>query len=451
MSQPAVSMVSLGCAKNLVDSERMLGALVERGWLVAARPQEADVVLINTCGFIEEARAETFGIIEEALALKGAGVVEAVVVVGCLVQLMGPALARRFEAVDAWVGLSAPDGVVRACERALTAERPGAVETPPPSERPLDSGPRLRVTPRHYAYLRIAEGCDNRCHYCQIPRIRGPLRSRPMDAVLAEADELIADGARELILIGQDTTSYGRDLGGEPRLADLLRRLRGTDGLRWLRLMYTHPAHLGEGVIGVLREGRPLLPYVDLPVQHASDAILERMGRPTSRADLTDLVGRIRDAVPGVVLRTSVIVGFPGETEAEFAELLDFIRKTRFERLGAFAYSAEEGTPSAELPGPVPDEVKEERLSALMELQEEIADEQSRALVGTEIDVVVDGRGFDGEWAGRTVRDAPEVDGSIKFEDTGLEPGRFGRARVSEAYGYDLVGRMTVAEREDGF
>jgi len=443
MERPAVSMISLGCAKNLVDTERVLGALAERGWLIAERALDADVVLINTCGFIGDAREESFGVIEDALLLKDAGVIRAVVVIGCMVQLMSEQLARRFSEVDAWVGLTAPEAVADACERAASATGGKSAPVLGASGRPFGYGPRLRITPKHYAYLRISEGCDNRCRYCQIPAIRGPMRSKPFERIIQEAAELVADGARELILIAQDTTSYGTDLYGERQLAALLRELRDVDGVRWLRLLYTHPAHIDDGLIAVLAEGGTLLPYVDLPIQHANDAILEQMGRHIGQDGLRDVVGRVRNAVADAVLRTSVIVGFPGEGAAEFNELLSFIREVRFDRLGAFAYSREPSTPAAELGGQVPDEVKEGRLAAVMELQHEIATEQSAALVGAEIETVVDGKGVDGEWTGRTYRDAPDVDGAIRLEGPKLRPGMFIRAVVTEAYGYDLVGKVT--------
>jgi len=442
MSQPVLSMISLGCAKNLVDTERILGAFVERGWLVADEPQDADAVLINTCGFIAEAREESFGAIEYFLGLKEAGVIRVVVVIGCMVQLMRDQLPVQFPGVDAWVGLTGPGAVVDACDRVLAEEGGAAPYTPDPAERPLDLRPRLRVTPRHFAYLRIAEGCDNRCRYCQIPAIRGPLRSKPFDGIVDEAAQLITDGARELIVIAQDTTSYGVDLYGERKVPDLLRALRDLDGLVWLRLLYAHPAHVTDELIAVMAEGGPVLPTIDLPVQHADDAILAAMGRGITQAELRDLIGRIRSAVPDAAIRTTVIVGFPGEGEAEFAELLGFVREMRFDRLGGFTYSREEGTLAAELEDHVPDDVKEERLAAVMELQQEIATEHSEALVGREIDAVVDGKGIDGEWTGRTVRDAPDVDGTIRLEGRGIAAGTFVRACVTEAYGYDLVGRV---------
>jgi ribosomal protein S12 methylthiotransferase len=437
----AVNVISLGCAKNLVDTERMLAALVERGWMIAQRPQEADALLINTCGFIGAARDEAFEMIEGALELKAAGVVQAVILIGCLVQLMPQQMVERYPNVDAWVGVVTPQTLVEACEAVMVPHH-GVVCLVPDSPRPVDNGPRLRVTPRHFAYLRIGEGCDNRCHYCLIPTIRGPLRSKPMEMVLAEADDLMADGARELIVIAQDTTNYGRDLYGEPRTAELLRRLRERDGLEWLRLLYAHPAHFGDDLVEVLAEGRPVLPYVDLPIQHASDRMLSAMGRRIDQAGIRGLVETLRARVPDVVIRTSLIVGFPGESDEDFTELLDFVREIRFDRLGAFAYSQEAGTPAAERDDQVPDALKEERLDQVMALQHQIAEEKNEALIGSEIDVVVDGKGMDGEWAGRTVNDAPDVDGGIKFDDVNLAPGLFGRALITDAYGYDLSGRM---------
>ena len=447
MNEPAVSMISLGCAKNLVDSEGVLGALAERGCMVAARPDDADVLLINTCGFIGDAREESLGVIEEATALKEADLIRGVVVFGCLVQLMSKRLAEQFPGVDAWIGLTDPGTVADACRQAAGGEKTFAV--PDPCNRPIDNVPRLRVTPRHLAYLRIAEGCDNRCSYCLIPAIRGPLRSRPAEGIIAEAEQLVGDGARELIVIAQDTTNYGVDIHGEPRLPALLRQLRDVDGAAWIRLLYTHPAHFSDELVAVLAEGGPILPYVDLPIQHASDSILASMGRKIDQAGIRDAVGRIRSAVPEVVIRTSVIVGFPGEGEAEFNELLGFIREMKFERLGTFAYSQEADTPAGALPDQVDADVKSERLGAVMELQQEIADEQSEALVGTEIEAVVDGKGPDGEWAGRTIRDAPDVDGAIRFENTDLKPGMFGQALITDAYGYDLIGKIIFPDGED--
>lgn len=443
MDGPVVSMVSLGCAKNLVDSEGVLGAFVERDWLVSRRARDAEMILVNTCGFIDEAREESLGIITEALELKKAGAVRGVVVMGCMVQLMREQLVGRFPDVDAWVGLTEPGAVVDACEE-VRAGNGGEtlVRLPDPANCTKDLGPRLRITPKHYAYLRISEGCNNRCHYCLIPSIRGPLRSKPAEAVLVEAKKLIADGARELIVIAQDTANYGADLDGAPDLPALVRKLRDLDGLFWLRLLYMHPAHVSDDLIAVLAEGGTVLPYADLPIQHANDRILEAMGRGIDKAGLRDVIRRIRERVPGAAIRTSVIVGFPGERDADFDELLDFVKEIRFNRLGAFAYSREAGTPAAELDEQVPDEVKEERLDAVMALQQEIATEQSEELVGGEIEVVIDSKGIDGEWAGRTVHDAPDVDGAIRLEGRGLRAGLFARARVTEAYGYDLVGTV---------
>ena len=441
MKQPAVSVISLGCSKNLVDTECMLGAFVERGWLIAANHKNADVLLINTCGFIGDAREESLAYISEALKLKEHGIVRAVVVVGCVVQLMRGKLPAQFPDIDGWVGVAEPGVVVDACVRALDKNEQTACWFPDPAVRKMDATPRLRATPRHFAYLRIAEGCDNNCRYCLIPRIRGPLRSKPLDKILSEANELVADGARELIIIAQDTTNYGRDLFGKSKLPHLLEQLTACDAL-WIRLLYAHPAHFDDTLIATLAQNEKLLPYIDLPIQHVSDRILESMGRGITQDGIRALISRIRAKIPAAVLRTSIIVGYPGETEEDFDELMSFIEETRFERLGAFAYSREDGTPAGSLQEQVPDAVKEERLAALMELQQQIVAEQGEELMGTEIDVVVDGRGPDGEIAGRTTRDAPDVDGALKFENASLVAGTFGRAVVTDAYGYDLTARM---------
>lgn len=440
MTQRAVSVISLGCSKNLVDTEHMLGAFVESGWLIAAKPTDADVLLINTCGFIGDAREESIAYIAESLKLKEKNDVR-VVVAGCLVQLMREKLPEQFPDIDGWVGVAEPSAVVNACAHALVKNAKPTCSYPDPSSREADATPRLRVTPHHFAYLRIAEGCDNNCRYCLIPQIRGALRSRPMEAVLREANQLVADGARELIVIAQDTTNYGRDLFGKPRLPQLLDQLAATDAL-WIRLLYAHPAHFDDALITMIANNEKLLPYVDIPIQHANDRILESMGRGITQEGIRSLISRIRTRIPAAVIRTSIIVGYPGETDEEFDELMDFVEETRFERLGAFAYSREDGTPAGALPDQVPDEVKDERLATLMELQQQIAAEQGDELVGKELDVVVDGRGGDGEWAGRTKRDAPDVDGAVKFLDASLIPGTFGRAVITDAYGYDLTARL---------
>lgn len=443
MKQLKINVISLGCVKNFVDTECLLGAFVEQGWLIAERPRGADVMLINTCGFIESARSETTDIVNEAIKLKEAGYIKAIVVMGCAVQLMREKLSAMFPAVDAWVGIAEPGIVIEACEKAAAGEGKSQLLIPDPSVRNLETGPRLRATPRHYAYIKISEGCDNRCSYCLIPDIRGPMRSRKPGDIIKEAKDLIADGARELIVIAQDTSNYGRDLAGKPILADLLRQLRDLEGLGWLRLLYAHPAHFSDELIQLFAEGGKILPYIDLPIQHASDKILKSMGRGIDQAGIRKLVAKIRAAVPNAAIRTSIIVGYPGETEEDFNELLAFIREIKFERLGAFAYSPEENTPAAKLDGQLSKEVKDARLLKLMELQHQIATERSYELIDKEVDVIVDGRGHSGEWVGRTIHDTPDADGTIMFEEAEVAAGTIARARVTDGYGYDLTGQIT--------
>jgi ribosomal protein S12 methylthiotransferase len=439
---PRIGLISLGCAKNEVDAERILGAAAEGGWLICGDPADADVVVVNTCGFIAPARAESRSAIEEALALKRAGSCRAVIVAGCLAERSGRSLREEFPEVDAWVGIADPRAIPELAARLL--EEPPAepvVQLAPMPAAFGDEGARLRITPRHYAYLRIAEGCDNRCAYCAIPLIRGPLRSKPIETCLAEARDLAADGCRELILIAQDTTNYGRDLYGEPSLPRLLDALVSIEEIRWLRVLYAHPAHFDAAVLDAFARHPKLCRYVDLPIQHASDRLLERMGRRTTRAALADLFARIRDRLPDAVLRTTALVGYPGETEEDFAALLDFLAAVEFDRLGGFAYSDEEGTRAASEGPPVPEAVRAARLDELMRRQQPIAFRKAAARVGTACEVVLDARLPDGRFAGRSGAEAPDVDGVVRVAGRGLRVGQFIPVRITAADGYDLEAR----------
>ena len=429
----SVGIISLGCPKNLVDSERLMGRIAEAGGIVCADVQDAEIVIVNTCGFIEEAKQESLDFIRQAADLKKAGRCRRLIVAGCLAQRYGDALRETVPEIDDIVGLGEVPRLVRIC-----AEEPPATDT----RRPDDDTARLRLTPRHYAYLRLSEGCNNRCHYCIIPSIRGPLRSKPLDLLVSEARELVADGAVELNLIAQDITAYGLDISGRPILPDVIRAISPLDGLRWIRLLYTHPAHFTDEIIDETARNEKVCKYIDMPIQHIADRILERMGRKVTKQQILSLIAKLRDRVPGVSLRTSLIVGFPGETDEEFAELCDFARATRFERLGAFAYSREEGTPAAEYPDQIPDDVKQARLETVMKLQQKIAFEQTAAMVGKQVDVLID-RPAEAErhaWEGRTQADAPEVDGLVLVRGKNLKPGRFYRAKVVSSRGYDLIG-----------
>ena len=451
---PTVALVSLGCPKNLVDSERMLAGLALAGFAVTDSPDGADVAVVNTCAFIDLARAETDEAIGDLEALKRAGRLGRIVVAGCMAQRDGPAVLARHAGVDAVAGLAERDALADVCRAALarsakqapvaTGDSTGrAVRVGPfPAEAP-DDRERLRLTPRHYAYLRITEGCDNRCAYCAIPAIRGPLRSKPPDAVLAEARELVADGAKELVLIGQDTTAFGRDRGDGWNLARLLARLRRESGAEWIRLMYTHPASFTDDVIQKLARGLPIVPYVDLPLQHINDAILASMGRRITRAEVEQLLTRLREAVPGIAIRTTFIVGYPGETGEAFEELADFLEKVRFDHVGVFVYSPEAGTSAAELPGQVAPEVRRERWDRLMRLSERLAHEAARRMVGRRITVRVDGPAHAaGYLAARHAGQAPEVDSVVLLPTETAKQGDEVRVRIVAAKGYDTVGEV---------
>jgi len=439
--------VSLGCAKNLVDSEKMLGALGEAGFVVSGEPNGADVVIVNTCSFIQAAREESARVIEEMLRLKRKGRVKRVVVAGCLPQRFRDRILHEIPEIDAIAGAfrqeELPELMRRVVEKQAAAISAAQTYSVPQSVS-ADTA-RLRLTPSHYAYLRITEGCDNRCAYCAIPDIRGPLRSKPFEAALSEARELAADGARELILIGQDTTAYGMDLYGKSRLPELVRELAGIEGARWLRVLYTHPAHYSEEFIGLFGEVAKLLPYVDMPIQHASDRILAAMGRRVTKAQIESLISKLRGEIPGVALRTSIITGFPGETEEDFAELVEFLKAMRFDRLGAFTYSREEGTPAAEMPSQVPLEAARERLDALMRMQQEISRQANAAFIGKELEIVAEGVTEDGEIVARSYREAPDVDGVILVESKGPrkklrhEAGEFFRVKIVRAGPYDCM------------
>jgi len=438
------AFVSLGCPKNLIDSERALAKLTAAGCILTDDVTQARTIVINTCGFIRDAIEESTEVIEQALALRRDGSCRRVVVVGCLSQRFGPEELEVLRRADALFGVL-DDPTARALTDYLLNETaPVDVQRAEPVA--LEPFTRLRLTPTHFAYLRIATGCANRCRYCVIPDIRGPLHSRPVEELVAEARHLAADGAVELCLVAEDITSYGRDLGGDTQLPDLIRALAAIDELQWIRLLYTHPAHFSDALIETLAAEPKVCRYLDLPIQHASDPILAAMGRGTTQEGLRQLIDRLRQALPGLFLRTSVIVGFPGEGEAEFAELLDFLKEVRFERLGAFAYSREQGTPAYSLPRQVGEEEGERRRMRVMEVQQKIAFEVNSHLLGERVAAIVDAAPAAGDvhWSGRTYGDAPEVDGVLYLSGTRLAPGELWEARIVGTRGYDLMG---VAER----
>jgi ribosomal protein S12 methylthiotransferase len=456
---PRIGLVTLGCDKNTVDSERMMAALVGGGAQVSGQVEGADVVIVNTCGFIESAKEQSVETILEACALKAAGDVRAVVAVGCLVQRYKDELAAEIPEVDLFMGLTEMQGLLPELRsRGLLPPE----ETLPNMERPLRI---LSSDTPHTSFLKISEGCDHTCAFCAIPHMRGLHRSAPLEALVAEARELEARGVRELNIISQDTTWYGRDLrrlavqaagqGGTPettpRLEDLLEGLLADTDIPWFRLFYMYPSGITPELVARLAESPRILPYLDMPIQHGSDSVLRRMRRPERQATIRERVGWLRDAIPDLTLRTTVIVGFPGETEAEFEEMLELFEEIRFERVGAFTYSVEEGTPAATMPDQVPPDEKTDRLERLMELQREISFDANRALVGRRERVLVDHLlEGDPEHAaeGRTRGQALDVDGLTRLlPSPALEPGAFVEVRIVDALEYDLVAEVVGASR----
>ena len=454
-----VSIVSLGCPKNLVDSESILGCLIAQGWEFDPSVEGADLVVLNTCGFIESARREATETLESLLKLKRRKKIGAIAVCGCLIRALGNELPRRYPEVDAWYGpfdesrLSEtfPLGplVPPKPERAEPARKPVPFRDTVRRRYTFRDENRLLLTLPHTAYLKIAEGCDRFCSYCAIPAIRGRFTSKPLEAVLSEAEILARSGVKELVLIAQETTFWGNDLYGEPRLAKLLAELKGMNAFPWIRLLYTYPLFFGDELLELFGGGdgdaSAVLPYVDLPLQHCNDAILKRMNRRVGKSETEDLLARLRETIPGLTLRTTFITGFPGETDAAFEELLEFAEKWRFERAGVFAYSAEAGTRAAELEGQIPDEVKEERRARLYEVLTRVSAEQARAKVGKSYKVLVDtpvvddGGEVEDFYVGRTAADAPDIDPVVYLTGSGLTPGEFCRAEIVDTQQQDLI------------
>ncbi|MEM9352062.1 MAG: 30S ribosomal protein S12 methylthiotransferase RimO [Planctomycetota bacterium] len=438
------AFVSLGCPKNLVDSERMLGLLQIDGYQLVDDPRNADFAVVNTCGFIEQARAESFSVIDEMLELKRGGDLRGVIVSGCLAERQKESLLEDRPDIDHLVGVFGREEITKVADRLIgRLEEQRTVFQPAPIN-PLPDRSRLRVTPKHFAYLKISEGCDRLCTFCAIPGMRGKHFSKPIEEVVAEAAELAADGVRELVIVAQDTTYYGIDRYGEPRLAELLRKLEDVPGLDWARLMYFYPMYISDELLEVIGGSSRIVPYIDMPLQHANDTMLKRMQRRVNRADTEDLLHRMREAIPDLVLRTTFITGFPGETDAQFDELEQFVRDHRFERMGAFTYSIEPGTPAVKLPDHLPDEVKEERRDRLMAVQQEIAFEWNDRQAGRRLPVLIDGPVPEqpGAWIGRTFADAPDVDGLVYVstaEKAELVPGEFVECEIVGSQGYDLI------------
>ncbi len=436
------ALISLGCPKNLVDSERMAGLLHREGYRMVAEADGADLAVVNTCGFIDDARAESYQTIEEMLRLKERGRLRWVIVAGCLAERDRETLFQRFPKLDQLVGVFARDEIAAAA-RQLEKKENGACSPlfRPPASPPLPDNDRRRITLPHVAYLKIAEGCNRLCSFCSIPSMRGPYSSKSIDRVAAEAEELAADGVRELVLVAQDTTFYGLDIDGRPRLAELLRRLDEVRELDWIRLMYLYPMHVTDELIETIAGGKKILPYLDIPLQHINDEVLRRMGRRVGREDTEKLIDRLRERIESLVLRTTMMTGFPGETEEQFEELVEFVRRRRFERLGVFDFRDEPGTPSEGLDGQVPKDVRVARRDRLMAVQQEITFDWNASWAGKRLEAIIDRRvpGREHAYIGRGYADAPEVDGQVYVTGEGLEPGKIVACEVVAAKGYDLI------------
>lgn len=435
----SVGMISLGCEKNRVDAEMMMARLQKAGYELVDDASCADVAIVNTCGFIEAAKKESIGEILELGKQKAAGQIKAIVVTGCMAERYQQEIRKELPEADAVCGIGADADIVEVVDRTLRGEHPELF--PEKTLLPL-CGERVHSTPLYSSYIKIAEGCDNRCSYCAIPLIRGPYRSRPMESILEEAKALAESGTKELIVIAQDTTRYGRDLYKKWMLPELLHKLGTVDGVEWIRLLYCYPDFMTEELMDTIAQEPKIVKYVDLPLQHCSGPVLRAMRRFGDREKLTALIGKMRERIPGLVLRTTVIAGFPGETEEDFAELCDFIKEIRFERLGCFAYSQEEDTPAAEMENQIEEDEKRRRAGRVMETQMGIMQDWGEAQVGRVFDVLTEG--FDEEtqcWFGRSYADAPEIDGRVYFTAADAPvPGQFVRVRITACMDCDLMG-----------
>ena len=437
-----ILLVSLGCDKNLVDSEVMLGMLAEKGYTFTNDEAEAEIAVVNTCCFINDAKEESVNAILEMAELKKSGQLKALIVTGCLAQRYQKEIREEIEEVDAIIGTSAIDKIAETIEDAIAGESREHM-------LPLDgklSGNRKRMvtTGGHYAYLKIAEGCDKCCTYCIIPAIRGEYRSVPMEELTAEAETLAVGGVKELILVAQETTLYGLDLYGEKKLPELLSRLCRIPGLYWIRILYCYPEEITDDLIRVIKQEEKICHYLDIPVQHGSDSVLKRMGRKTDSEQIRNMVKKLRENIPDICLRTTLITGFPGETEKDHETLMEFVDEMEFDRLGVFTYSPEEGTPASLMPDQVGEDVKEKRRDAIMELQQEIAYEAAAKMEGKSVDAMIEGKIADEDaYVARTYKDAPNVDGYLFIHtDRQLMSGDFVKVRITGSYEYDLIGEI---------
>jgi len=433
-----VGFIALGCPKNIVDSEKMLAQIAEAGLVITAEPDIADVVVINTCGFIAPAKDEAIEAIKHVAACKLKGTVKKIIVTGCLSERLGAELFNQADGVDTIVGLGQRGNIAKIIKKTLSSDRCSAFLQH--SHREVnDDRARLLITPTHWAYLRISEGCNHRCSFCTVPAIRGSFRSKPPKLILAEAAELVSAGAIELNIIAQDTTSYGRDLKMKNGLSNLVRELEKIPGLKWIRLMYLYPAGISEGLIETIAESEKIIHYIDMPIQHINDKILKDMYRPDTKDKICSLVDNLRSSIPDIVLRTTVIVGFPGETDQQFNELLDFIKWAEFDCLGSFKYYPESGTLAAEMPGQVPERIKQQRLEELMLTQQKIAFTKNKNRIGSKLTCLIDSFGTEGKAQGRFYGQAPDIDSVCIVENCSAAPGKFVDTEVVAANDYDLL------------
>src|SRR5437870_4119057 len=447
-----IGFISLGCPKNLVDTEVMMGQLRQNGYQITADAQEADTVVVNTCGFIDSAKQESIEAILEAARLKTQGKAKRLVVAGCLVERYRDELKAEMPEVDAFIGTSQITDILSVCDPKTNTRSLPVIPLGNQSATYLydESTPRVLATPGHYAFIKIAEGCDRPCAFCFIPQMRGHFRSRRFGSIVAEAHQLAEEGVKELVLVAQDSSRYGEDLGKQDALTQLLRELSHTDGIEWVRVMYTYPTHISDTFLDVLAEEPKAVKYLDIPLQHASQNVLKLMKRGGNRGSLERLIERVRHRVPGLAVRTTFITGFPGETEKDFKELIAFVRNVEFDRVGVFTYSDEEGTPAHDLPNKVEPRIAKRRRDQLMKEQAKISRQKNKARIGETIRVLFEGESNETEllWQGRTEAQAPDIDGCVLINDAPAgfvpEPGQFVNVLIEEAHEHDLIGRIVI-------
>ncbi|MBQ3088551.1 MAG: 30S ribosomal protein S12 methylthiotransferase RimO [Clostridia bacterium] len=437
-----IGMVSLGCPKNQVDAERMLAELKSAGFEITNEEEKAEVIIVNTCGFIESAKTEAIENIIEVAAYKESGSLKALIVTGCLAERYKEQILAEIPEVDTVVTLGANKNIVDIVNDALDGKN--QLYSADKALLPL-TGERILTTPFYTAYLKVAEGCNNRCSYCAIPDIRGNFRSLPIEDCVAEAEKLAKNGVKELVVVAQDTTNYGADIYGKPSLPELLKELIKIEGLHWIRTLYTYPDKISDELLELIASEEKLVPYLDIPIQHASDKILKKMNRRGNSADIKALITKIREKIPGVTLRTSLITGFPGEDEEDFTTLAEFVNEVKFDQLGCFAYSEEEGTPAAEFPNQVDPQLRQDRSENIMNDQMTIAEEKNQQKIGSTVEVLVEG--YDSYikcFYGRSAADAPDIDGKVFFiSEKSLEVGSFVKVLINDVIEYDLLGEFT--------